>query len=349
MSETCRRPAQGLRRARARSGPRRGGEGLVHRKTREVRAVDGISFAIEPGEIVGFLGPNGAGKTTTLKMLSGLLYPTAGRRACSASSRRSGERGFLQPDHARHGQTQPAAVGPAGADSFELNRAIYRIPRGRVRQDARRADRAARPRRSRAQARPPALARRAHEDRDRGALLHRPQVLFLDEPTIGLDVTMQKRIRSFVADYNERYGATVLLTSHYMADVQALCQRVDRHPPRPAPLRRRARRRSPTSSPRQDDRRALENGARRPRRATARSIHRDGDSVDAARPEGGDRARHRPAPGRAVGARSHVEDPPIDDVIEQVFASEPPDDRALRRRRAARAAASGVRSMVAST
>ena len=100
---------------------------LVRRKTREVRAVDGISFEVAPGEIVGFLGPNGAGKTTTLKMLSGLLYPSGGKLQCSAMSRRA--RAASQSHRASHGQPEPASVGSPAFDSYELNRAIYRIPR----------------------------------------------------------------------------------------------------------------------------------------------------------------------------------------------------------------------------
>ena len=199
---------------------------LVTRKWREVRAVDGISFEIEAGEIVGFLGPNGAGKTTTLKMLSGLLHPTGGEARVLGHIPSQARARLPAADHARHGQPQPAAVGLARA------RLVRAQPRDL-----------------------PAAARRLQRTRDElielldigdlvrkpvrnlslgermkveivGSLLHRPQVLFLDEPTIGLDVTMQKRIRAFIAEYNARYGATVLLTSHYMADVEALCKRV---------------------------------------------------------------------------------------------------------------------------
>ena len=203
-------------------------KGLLRRRMREVRAVDGISFDIEPGEVVGFLGPNGAGKTTTLKMLSGLLYPTSGearvlghvpsKRQSGATSARStlvmGNRNQLQWD-------LPAL------DSFELNRAIYRLPREQFVRDAGRADRAARASVTSCASRCGSLSLGERMKVEIvGSLLHRPQVLFLDEPTIGLDVTMQKRIRAFVAEYNRRHGATVLLTSHYMADVEALCKRV---------------------------------------------------------------------------------------------------------------------------
>jgi ABC-2 type transport system ATP-binding protein len=199
---------------------------LFRRTTREVKAVDGITFDIGPGEVVGFLGPNGAGKTTTLKMLAGLLYPTAGAASVLGHVPSRRERDFLRRITLVMGNRNQLEWDLPALDSFELNRAIYRIPEedfrrmrddfielldlgGLVRKPVRNLS----------------LGERMKME-IAGALLHRPQVLFLDEPTIGLDVTMQKRIRSFIADYNSRYGATVLLTSHYMADVEALCRRV---------------------------------------------------------------------------------------------------------------------------
>lgn len=199
---------------------------LIHREVREVRAVNGVSFSIQPGEVVGFLGPNGAGKTTTLKILSGLLQPSGGkatvlgfvpgRRDSAMLSRLAlvmGNRNQLQWD-------LPAM------DSFELNRAIYRIPRPEfveMRDELINlldiGELVTKPVRNLS------LGERMKVE-IAGSLLHRPTVLFLDEPTIGLDITMQKRIRSFIGEYNQRYGATVVLTSHYMADVQALCKRV---------------------------------------------------------------------------------------------------------------------------
>jgi ABC-2 type transport system ATP-binding protein len=199
---------------------------LFVRKHRAVKAVDAISFAVAPGEVVGFLGPNGAGKTTTLKMLSGLLYPTAGdvRVLGFVPSRR--ERAFLSQITLVMGQRNQLVWDLPVVDSFDLNRAIYRIPT---------ADFAA----TRDQfvdlldlrdllqkpVRNLSLGERMKVE-IAASLLHRPRVLFLDEPTIGLDVTMQRRIRLFLAEYNRRTGATVLLTSHYMADVEALCRRV---------------------------------------------------------------------------------------------------------------------------
>ena len=199
---------------------------LVRRKTREVHAVEGITFDIEPGEIVGFLGPNGAGKTTTLKMLSGLLYPTGGdvKVLGHVPSRR--ERQFLRRITLVMGNRNQLQWDLPAADSWELNRAIYRIPEPDFRRSR---DELVELLELEELARKPvrnlSLGERMKVEIV-GALLHQPSVLFLDEPTIGLDVTMQKRIRTFIAEYNRRHGATVLLTSHYMADVVALCRRV---------------------------------------------------------------------------------------------------------------------------
>jgi ABC-2 type transport system ATP-binding protein len=208
------------------AGLRAAAKGLVRRKTREVRAVDEISFTIEPGEVVGFLGPNGAGKTTTLKMLSGLIYPTGGEALVLGLVPSKRQREFLSRITLVMGNRNQLQWDLPALDSYELNRAIFRIPREQF--TATRdelielleiGDLVRKP------VRQLSLGERMKAEIV-GALLHSPQVLFLDEPTIGLDVTMQKRIRAFVADYNARFGATVLLTSHYMADVEALCERV---------------------------------------------------------------------------------------------------------------------------
>jgi len=199
---------------------------LVKRKFRNVKAVDEITFKIEAGEVVGFLGPNGAGKTTTLKMLSGLLYPTSGQATVLGfePSRRQSQ--FLQQITLVMGNRQQLVWDLPALDSFDLMRAIYSIPQTdfiRTRDEfidmLELKDLVNKPVRNLS------LGERMKVEIV-GALLHRPKVLFLDEPTLGLDVTMQRRIRTFVADYNKRYGATVLLTSHYMADVEALCKRV---------------------------------------------------------------------------------------------------------------------------
>jgi ABC-2 type transport system ATP-binding protein len=199
---------------------------LVRRKSREVRAVDRITFEVAPGEVVGFLGPNGAGKTTTLKMLSGLLYPTDGEARVLGHVPSKREKSFLRQITLVMGNRNQLVWDLPALDSFELNRAVYNIPPAdfkRTRDEfidlLELKDLVHKPVRNLS------LGERMKVEIV-GALLHRPQMLFLDEPTIGLDVTMQRRIRNFVAGYNRRYGATVLLTSHYMADVEALCKRV---------------------------------------------------------------------------------------------------------------------------
>jgi ABC-2 type transport system ATP-binding protein len=209
------------------AGLRAAVRGLVRRKHREVKAVDAISFEIQPGEVVGFLGPNGAGKTTTLKMLSGLLYPTSGEARVLGYVPSKRQRDFLRRITLVMGNRNQLQWDLPALDSFELNRAVYRIPRGpdftKLRDELIElldvGDLVRKPVRNLS------LGERMKVEIV-GSLLHRPQVLFLDEPTIGLDVTMQKRIRGFIAEYNRRYEATVLLTSHYMADVEALCKRV---------------------------------------------------------------------------------------------------------------------------
>lgn len=199
---------------------------LFRRRVRAIPAVSAVSFTIQPGEVVGFLGPNGAGKTTTLKMLTGLLHPTAGdvRVFGYIPSRR--EPAFLRRITLVMGNRNQLQWDLPALDSFELLRAIYRLPPA--------AFRATRDELIdllevghlvRKPVRNLSLGERMKMEII-GALLHRPQALFLDEPTLGLDVTMQRRIRAFVAEYNRRTGATVLLTSHYMADVEALCRRV---------------------------------------------------------------------------------------------------------------------------
>jgi ABC-2 type transport system ATP-binding protein len=199
---------------------------LVRRRVREVRAVDGVSFTIAPGEIVGFLGPNGAGKTTTLKMLSGLLHPSSGEARVLGHVPQRREREYLRRMTLVMGNRNQLQWDLPALDSFDLQRAIYRIPQAEFRQARDEyialmevGDLVSKPVRNLS------LGERMKMEII-AALLHRPQVLFLDEPTIGLDVTMQRRIRAFIAEYNRSTGATVMLTSHYMADVEALCRRV---------------------------------------------------------------------------------------------------------------------------
>jgi ABC-2 type transport system ATP-binding protein len=299
-------------------------KGLVRRKTREVRAVDEISFEIGQGEIVGFLGPNGAGKTTTLKMLSGLLYPTGGEALVLGFVPSKRQRGFLSRITLVMGNRNQLQWDLPALDSYELNRAIYRIPRDQFA-----------PMRDelielleigdlvRKPVRQLSLGERMKAEIV-GALLHRPQVLFLDEPTIGLDVTMQRRIRSFIADYNARYGATVLLTSHYMADVEALCKRVVViHHGRilyDGALTGLAE----TFAAYKTIGVALENGQADLARY-GEVIHRDGDWVTLRVPK----ADTSNVTARLLAEEQvldlNVEDPPIEDVIELVFAQERPE------------------------
>ncbi len=199
---------------------------LVHRSYETVRAVDGIDFRVGPGERVGFLGPNGAGKTTTLKTLSGLLHPTAGEVRVAGHVPRRREPGFLKAITLVMGQKQQLLWDLPPAETFALNRAIYDIPRPQYEETLRELTRlleleelVGKPTRQLS------LGERMKCELA-AALLHRPRVLFLDEPTIGLDVSMQATVRGFIREYNERFGASVLLTSHYMDDVAALCPRV---------------------------------------------------------------------------------------------------------------------------
>jgi ABC-2 type transport system ATP-binding protein len=299
-------------------------KGLVRRKTREVRAVDEISFTVDPGEVVGFLGPNGAGKTTTLKMLSGLLYPSGGVARVLGFEPSKRQRGFLSRITLVMGNRNQLQWDLPALDSYELNRAIYRIPRERFA-----------PTRDelielldigdlvRKPVRQLSLGERMKAEIV-GALLHQPQVLFLDEPTIGLDVTMQKRIRAFVADYNARYEATVLLTSHYMADVEALCKRVVVIHHGTILYDGALTGLAATFAAYKTIGVALENG-QADLSAYGEVIHRDGDWITLRVPK---------AETSAVTARLladeqvldlNVEDPPIEDVIELVFAQEKPE------------------------
>jgi ABC-2 type transport system ATP-binding protein len=281
---------------------------LFKRHWRQVRAVDGISFEIEPGEIVGFLGPNGAGKTTTLKMLSGLLYPTGGSVHVLGHVPSKRERDYLRRMTLVMGNRNQLQWDLPALDSFELNRAIYRLSREDFRATRDElielldiGDLVRKP------VRQLSLGERMKVEVV-GSLLHLPQVLFLDEPTIGLDVTMQKRIRGFIARYNERYDATVLLTSHYMADVEALCKRVIviHHG------------------------RVLFDGSlatlthRFSALKTIQAVLADGETITLQVPK----SETSQATAKLLAEHEvtdlTVEDPPIEDVIEQVFASEAP-------------------------
>jgi ABC-2 type transport system ATP-binding protein len=199
---------------------------FFRRTYRSINAVEDISFEIAPGEVVGFLGPNGAGKTTTLKMLTGLIHPSNGSIKVAGHIPFRRQEAFLQKITLVMGQKQQLIWDLPALDSLKINAAVYNISdkefqrrvgelsemlflSGKLTQPVRKLS----------------LGERMKAEL-LAALLHRPHVLFLDEPTLGLDINAQVAVRDFLRDYNQRYQATVLLTSHYMADITALCQRV---------------------------------------------------------------------------------------------------------------------------
>ncbi|HEV8536459.1 MAG TPA: ATP-binding cassette domain-containing protein [Candidatus Limnocylindria bacterium] len=199
---------------------------FVRRRRRDINAVAGITFGIQPGEVVGFLGPNGAGKTTTLKMLSGLLYPTGGEARVLGFVPWRRESAFLRSMTLLMGNRSQLVWDIPAADSFRVLQEIYRVPDGQFRKTvAELTDLLELQELMHKPVRNLSLGERMKVEFAAG-LLHSPGVAFLDEPTIGLDISMQSRIRRFVAEYNRRTGATILLTSHYMDDVVALCRRV---------------------------------------------------------------------------------------------------------------------------
>lgn len=196
------------------------------RKYKDVKAVERVSFHIEPGEVVGFLGPNGAGKTTTLKMLSGLLHPSHGKAGVLGFTPWERKAEYLRSMTLVMGQRNRLSWDIPAADSFLLNQAIYRIPDDEYKKTYKELnDLLELEPLMKKPVRNLSLGERMKCEIAAG-LLHRPKVLFLDEPTIGLDITGQARIREFLREYNRLTGATILLTSHYMADVTALCERV---------------------------------------------------------------------------------------------------------------------------
>ena len=199
---------------------------FFRRRYREVEAVKQVDFQITSGEVVGFLGPNGAGKTTTLKMLSGLLHPTGGRRTVLGFTPWERKSDYLRAMTLVMGQRNRLSWDIPAADSFLLNQAIYRLSDEEYKHTLNELDELLELSPiMRKPVRNLSLGERMKCELAAG-LLHRPQVLFLDEPTIGLDITAQARIRAFLQEYNRRTGATILLTSHYMADVTALCERI---------------------------------------------------------------------------------------------------------------------------
>ncbi len=200
--------------------------GLFHRVYEDVRAADDITFSIEEGECVGFLGPNGAGKTTVLKMLSGLLYPTAGEARVLGHVPWHREDALKRQFALLMGQKNALWWDLPARESLELNRAIYEIDERRFRDTVEELTLLLEVKdKLDTMVRELSLGERMKFELI-SALLHSPRVLFLDEPTIGLDVTSQLRVRDFLRDYNNEARITTLLTSHYMADIEALCARV---------------------------------------------------------------------------------------------------------------------------
>jgi ABC-2 type transport system ATP-binding protein len=200
--------------------------GLYRREYKEVKAVAGIYFSIEPGEMVAFLGPNGAGKTTTLKMLSGLIYPTSGEATVLGHVPWKREDAYRRRFALVMGQKNQLWWDLPAGDSFQLHREIYSIPRDQFdRTLGELTELLGVEKLTRQAVRELSLGERMKMELI-AALLHGPQVLLLDEPTIGLDVVAQAAIQKCLRDYHESRGVTMLLTSHYMRDVEALCDRV---------------------------------------------------------------------------------------------------------------------------
>ena len=200
--------------------------GLGRRRYESVWAVREASFTLEEGELVGFLGPNGAGKTTTLKMLAGLLHPSTGQARVLGHVPWERREAYRRQFALVLGQKNQMWWDLPARESLELNRTIYEIPRDRFRRTVEeltallevedQLD---------VMVRELSLGERMKFELI-AALLHQPRVLFLNEPTIGLDVVSQHKIRSFLGRHNREHGTTVLLTSHYMADIEELCRRV---------------------------------------------------------------------------------------------------------------------------
>ncbi len=203
-----------------------GVRGLFHREFEELAAAKDISFSIREGEFVGFLGPNGAGKTTTLKMLAGLIHPTSGHARVAGYEPGKRENDYRRIFALVLGQKNQLWWDLPAQESFLLLRHIYGIPAAQFQATLDElVDLLGVREKLRTMVRELSLGERMKMELI-AALLHRPKVLFLDEPTIGLDVISQRAVRNFLRDYNRRYRTTILLTSHYMADIQELCDRV---------------------------------------------------------------------------------------------------------------------------
>jgi len=199
---------------------------LFHRKYFDSKAVDNVSFSIEEGELVGFIGPNGAGKTTTLKCLSGLLYPTKGEISVLGYKPFDRKPDFLRKISLVMGQKNQLWWDLPPTETFLLNKEIYQVEDKKYKQTVDElvellevSDIV------NVQVRKLSLGQRMKCELI-ASLIHQPKILFLDEPTIGLDVIMQKNLRKFIKEYNNRSKATIILTSHYMGDVEELCKRI---------------------------------------------------------------------------------------------------------------------------
>ena len=295
---------------------------MLRRRYETVKAVEDLSFQIAEGERVGFLGPNGAGKTTTLKVLAGLLHPTSGDGARRrATCRTRAIRGFLQLITLVMGQKQQLLWDLPPSETYAMNRAIYDVPRAQAEETLTElvelleiGDLISKPTRQLS------LGERMKCELV-AALLHRPRVLFLDEPTIGLDVSMQAKMRDFIRDYNERFGAAVLLTSHYMDDVVGALPARGRHRPRAPDLRRRPARAGAPRAPRQARHHpALEAGRRAPTwPAWARSSRRTRAQAVLSVPAAQASAVVRDALAALPIVDLTIEEPPLEEVMRELF------------------------------
>ena len=199
---------------------------LFAREYFDIRAVDNISFRIEEGEAVGFIGPNGAGKTTTLKMLSGILYPTSGEVEVLGYLPSERKKEFLKHYALVMGQKSQLWWDLPPMEGFLLNKEIYEVEEKRFKESVGYLSEILGVEKVlKVPLRKLSLGQRMKCELI-AALLHNPKILFLDEPTIGLDVVVQKKIRAFLKQYNIEKNTTLILTSHYMDDVQELCKRI---------------------------------------------------------------------------------------------------------------------------
>lgn len=199
---------------------------LFSRKYYDAKAVDDIAFSIQEGELIGFIGPNGAGKTTTLKCLSGLLYPTSGKVSVLGFTPFQRKNAFLKQIALVMGQKNQLWWDLPPMETFLLNKEIYEVSDAQFKKTlSELSDLLDVEDILKVPVRKLSLGQRMKCELI-AALIHSPKVLFLDEPTIGLDVVMQKKLRDFIKEYNKKFNATIILTSHYMEDVRQLCERV---------------------------------------------------------------------------------------------------------------------------